>query len=316
MISNNVDYAEYLLRKGELVAIPTETVYGLAANAFDEAAVNKIFETKKRPHFNPLIVHLKSGKDLSKVARNIPVQAKILAEAFWPGPLTLVLEKKPIIPDLVTGGKNTVAVRVPNHPLTLRLLKQLNFPLVAPSANPFGKISPTCAQHVADYFESEIGMVLDGGVCEKGIESTIVGFEDDQAIVYRLGALSIESIESIIGKVSVKNHESKEAPIAPGMLLTHYAPKTKLVVCENPEQIMREYKNQKIGVLLTKSKLNNENIVIEKICENEDYEAAAKNLYSSLHKLDQMGLEVILAEKCNPIGLGKAVNDRLFRASQ
>ncbi len=317
MIIQNVDYAEYLLRKGEVVAIPTETVYGLAANAFNEQAVTKIFEIKKRPFFNPLIIHLKSVKDLSKVTQKVPQVAKDLAQAFWPGPLTLILPKKPIISDLVTGGKNTVAVRVPNHPKALRLLGQLNFPLAAPSANPFGTISPTCAQHVVDYFGDTLEFVLDGGACENGIESTIVGFENEQPIIYRLGAIKIEEIEKIVGKVTIKNHDS-ENPTAPGMLLKHYAPKSNMVLSDNVTETMAEFQGKKIAVLLTKTdiKANSNHIVIEKICNNEDYETAAKNLYAALRKLDTENAEVIIAEKCSPVGLGLSINDRLYRASQ
>ena len=184
IISKDIQKAIKLLNNEELVAIPTETVYGLAGNIYSEKAIKAIFETKKRPFFNPLIVHISNIEYLETVVEEIPKKAKLLAEAFWPGPITLVLKKKSIIPDLITGGKDTVAVRIPNHPLTLQLLNQLNFPLAAPSANPFNRISPTKAEHVENYFKDDIKMVLDGGVCKSGIESTIIGFEDDEPIVY------------------------------------------------------------------------------------------------------------------------------------
>ncbi len=180
IISTDLSKAVELLNNEELVAIPTETVYGLAGNIFSEKAVKAIFETKERPFFNPLIVHIPNIDYLETIVEAVPEKAKLLAEAFWPGPITLVLKKKSIIPDLITGGKDTVAVRIPNHPLTLDLLSKLVFPLAAPSANPFNRISPTKAEHVESYFKDKIKMVLDGGACKSGIESTIIGFENGE----------------------------------------------------------------------------------------------------------------------------------------
>lgn len=177
IISKDIAKAVELLFNEELVAIPTETVYGLAGNIYSEKAITAIFETKQRPKFNPLIVHIPSVDYLEKIVTDIPEKAKLLADAFWPGPITLVLNKKDTIPDLITAGKTTVAVRVPNHPTTLELLERLEFPLAAPSANPFNRISPTKPEHVEDYFKNEIKMVLDGGACTKGIESTIIGVD-------------------------------------------------------------------------------------------------------------------------------------------
>ena len=200
MITKSLENAIITLRKNELIAIPTETVYGLAGNAYNETAIKKIFELKKRPFYNPLIVHIKSLAYLQEIASDIPDNALKLAKVFWPGPLTLVLKKQKHISDLITAGKNTVAVRVPSHPLTLDLLNKLDFPLVAPSANPFGSISPTHAEHVFNYFGEELNIILDGGECEKGLESTIIGFENNQTLLYRHGAISLEEIEKIIGK--------------------------------------------------------------------------------------------------------------------
>jgi L-threonylcarbamoyladenylate synthase len=181
--------------KNELIAIPTETVYGLAGNAYSDTAIRKIFELKKRPLLNPLIVHLKSASCIQEVASEIPEIGLKLINQFWPGPLTLILKKQKHISDLMTAGKDTVAVRVPNHPLTLALLNELEFPLTAPSANPFGSISPTNAEHVLSYFGKEIEAILDGGQCEKGLESTIIGFENEKPILYRHGAISMDEIE-------------------------------------------------------------------------------------------------------------------------
>ena len=198
IISKDISKAVALLNQEKLVAIPTETVYGLAGNIFSEKAIDSIFKTKQRPLFNPLIVHIPSIDYLETIVARIPEKAKLLAEAFWPGPITLVLKKKEVIPDVITAGKDTVAVRIPNHPTTLELLKQLDFPLAAPSANPFNRISPTSAEHVESYFKNDIKMVLDGGTCTSGIESTIIGFENDEPIIYRLGALALEEIETVI----------------------------------------------------------------------------------------------------------------------
>ena len=225
-ISNDIAKAIEILNNEDVIAIPTETVYGLAGNIYSEKAIRKIFEVKQRPLFNPLIVHIHSTDQLEELVTDIPYNAKILAEKFWPGALTLLLKKKPSVPDLITAGKDTVAVRIPNHPITLQLLKELSFPLAAPSANPFNRISPTSAVHVERYFKHKIKMVLEGGACVNGIESTIIGFENNEPVLYRLGSIALEDIEAVIGSVRVHN-KSENAPNAPGMLLKHYAPKTK-----------------------------------------------------------------------------------------
>ncbi len=315
IISKDIQKAISILTNEELVAIPTETVYGLAGNIFSEKAIKNIFATKQRPHFNPLIVHIHSLDALENIVSYVPEKAKKLAEAFWPGSLTLVLPKKNTIPDLITAGKNTVAVRVPNHPLTLELLQKLPFPLAAPSANPFNSISPTKAIHVAHYFEDKIDLILDGGSCKNGIESTIVGFENEEAVIYRLGALSIENIEKIIGKVILKNTK-EESPEAPGMLLKHYAPKTKTILTNNILEEIKKFHGKKIGVLAFQNEVISdaifENIILSK---TGNLEEAATNLYDSLHQLDSLELDVIIAEKLPEIGLGNSVNDRLQRAA-
>lgn len=315
IISTDIQKAISLLENEKLVAIPTETVYGLAGNIFSEKAIQQIFTTKKRPHFNPLIVHIHSLEALKNIVSHVPEKAKKLAEAFWPGSLTLVLPKKNTIPDLITAGKNTVAVRVPNHPLTLELLKQLPFPLAAPSANPFNSISPTKAIHVAHYFGDKIDLILDGGSCKNGIESTIVGFENEEAVIYRFGALSVENIEKIIGKVTLKN-KKEENPEAPGMLLKHYAPKTKTILTDNILEEIKKFQGKKIGVLAFQNEVISdavfENIILSK---TGNLEEAATNLYDSLHQLDSLELDVIIAEKLPEIGLGNSVNDRLQRAA-
>ena len=315
IISKDIKKAISLLTNEELVAIPTETVYGLAGNIFSEKAIKKIFETKKRPSFNPLIVHISSINDLTKVVSYLPEKAKILAQHFWPGSMTLVLPKKETIPDLITAGKSTVGVRVPNHPVALELLQKLSFPLAAPSANPFNSISPTKPEHVENYFENDIKMVLDGGNCLKGIESTIIGFENEEPVIYRLGSLTIEEIQDVVGDVIVKN-EKEENPDAPGMLKKHYSPKTKTVFTDNISNEIKKYLPKKIGILSFSDTFKTNDVVHEIILtDNFDMNIAASKLYSALHELDHLELDVIIAEKVPNIGLGKSINDRLKRAS-
>ena len=316
IISKDISKAIALLSAGEIIAIPTETVYGLAGNIHSEKAISAIFETKKRPFFNPLIVHIPSVEDLSNIVEYIPEKAKLLAEAFWPGPITLVLKKKNTIPDLITAGKDTVAVRVPNHPIALELLKQLPFPLAAPSANPFSSISPTTAEHVEAYFKDKIKMILNGGVCKSGIESTIIGFENDEPIIYRLGSTPIEAIEAVVGEIKVKN-KKEVTPDAPGMLARHYAPKTTTILTENILESIKEHTNKRIGVLVFKTEILNDDIstqiVLSKIGDMTD---AAAKLYDALHQLDKLNLDVIIAEKFPDYELGKSINDRLERATK
>ncbi|WP_298141400.1 L-threonylcarbamoyladenylate synthase [Flavobacterium sp.] len=315
-ISRDIFKAKQILENENLVAIPTETVYGLAGNIYSEKAINKIFKTKNRPFNNPLIVHLHSKELLENIAQEIPEKAKKLADAFWPGSLTLVLKKKESIPYSVTAGKETVAVRIPNHSLTLELLKQLDFPLAAPSANPFGSISPTTSQHVADYFTDTLELVLDGGNCENGIESTIVGFENEKAILYRLGSISVEDIESIIGPIEIIN-KNDNSPNAPGMLSRHYAPKTKTILSENIEDEIKNYPTSKVGILSFKDlNLNNVNIEKEILSSNGSLKEATANLYAAMHRLDKKGLDIIIAEKFPENDLGKSINDRLERATK
>ena len=318
IISKDIDKAVALLNNEELVAIPTETVYGLAGNIYSEKAVRAIFETKKRPHFNPLIVHIPSAEVLDTIVDDIPEKAKALADAFWPGPMTLVLKKKSRIPDLITAGKDTVAVRIPRHPLTLKLLKQLDFPLAAPSANPFNRISPTSAKHVEDYFEENIKMVLDGGPCESGLESTIIGFEEDEPVIYRLGSTPIEDIENVIGTIKIKNRKLKiESPNAPGMLARHYAPKTKTVLGHSIEKTLSENSNKRVGLITFQKEYDQQNVKFQiTLSKKGDLIEAASRLYEAMHILDSKELDLIIAEIFPDEGLGKSINDRLSRATK
>jgi len=314
IISKDIQKAITLLTNEKLVAIPTETVYGLAGNIFSEKAIKSIFSTKKRPFFNPLIVHISSVNSLNDIVIHLPEKAKLLAAAFWPGSMTLVLKKNDKIPDIITAGKNTVAVRVPNHPVTLELLKQLPFPLAAPSANPFGSISPTKPEHVERYFKDDIEQVLDGGSCTNGIESTIIGFENDEPIIYRLGALALEDIEAVVGKINIKNKE-EISPDAPGMLARHYAPATRTFLVDNVANEVKKHSGKKIGILVFKDSLNAPFLTEIILSKKGSMQESASKLYDSLHELDHQNLDVIITEKFPNHGLGKSINDRLQRAT-
>ena len=314
MITSDLNQVKTALINGDIIALPTETVYGLAANIYLDSALEKVFKLKKRPSYNPLIVHISNAGILEQIAKNIPAKARELANVFWPGPLTLVLEKQDQIPNRITAGKPTVAVRVPNHPIALQLLKSLNFPLAAPSANPFGSLSPTSAEHVALYFKEEINFILDGGPCFCGLESTIIGFENDKPILYRHGAISIEEIEKIIGPIKIKNKNSKN-PSAPGMLTRHYAPKTQIQINEDISLALAQNPDKKIGVLsFRKNKKIKTEIHQEVLSISGDLNEASKNLYAALHRLDQMNLDLIISSFFPEKGLGKTINDRLKRA--
>ncbi|QQV02158.1 MULTISPECIES: L-threonylcarbamoyladenylate synthase [Chryseobacterium] len=315
MITKDIQKAIEALQNDELIALPTETVYGLAANAYNETAIKKIFELKKRPLYNPLIVHLHSKEQLKEVAKEIPEKAKILAEKFWPGSLTLVLKKQNHIPDLVTAGKDTVAVRVPQHLVALALLEQLDFPLVAPSANPFGSISPTSAKHVWNYFQENLPVILDGGDCSNGVESTIIGFQGDEAVLYRHGSVSVEEIEQVIGKIEMITRNDT-TPDAPGMLSKHYAPKTKIILTENIENEIQENSGKRIGALIFKNQTKTAIAYQEVLSAEGDLKEASKNLYAALHRLDAMDLDIIIAERLPDSGLGITINDRLNRATK
>jgi len=314
LIGTDITKAVQLLKKGELVAIPTETVYGLAANALNESAVVKIFEVKNRPFFDPLIIHLPRFEEVERYTRNIPAQAYRLAQQFMPGPLTLLLERNERIPDLVTAGSPLVAVRIPRHPLTQALLQQIDFPLAAPSANPFGYISPTTAQHVERQLGASIPYILDGGPCEVGLESTIAGFEGERVKVYRKGGIAVEDIEKEVGEVLMQTHSTSN-PNAPGRLESHYAPRTPIVIGDIPS-LADHFSGKKIG-LISFQKTYSEVKAAERIVLSRtgDFKEAARRLFSGMRWLDEQQLDLILAEWAPEEHLGRAINDRLSRAA-
>ncbi len=309
---SDLHVAKEFLIKGELVAIPTETVYGLAGNALNEKAVLSIFEVKNRPSFDPLIIHTDSIGKVAIYVADFPEKARKLAEKFWPGPLTLLLPKKGIVPDLVTSGLDTVAVRIPRHPLLLDLLASIDFPLAAPSANPFGYISPTTPAHVDQQLGAKIPYILDGGECEVGIESTIVGFENGETIIYRLGGLDIREIEAVVGPVALMPHSSSD-PKAPGMLKSHYAPRKPLHLGSR-EALPAG--SAETGYLLFDRYLENTDKQFQRILSpTGNMKEAAHNLFAYLRELDALPVSEIRAELVPASGLGLAINDRLQRAS-
>lgn len=305
--------AQHHLLAGRLVGIPTETVYGLAGNALNATVVAEIFRVKNRPSFDPLIIHGYHATQLFALATSVPPQAQLLADAFWPGPLTLLLPRGPQVPDIVTAGSPYVALRVPGHPLTLQLLQRLPFPLAAPSANPFGYVSPTTAQHVADQLGDAIPYILDGGPCTVGVESTIIGFIDGQAAVYRRGGIPVEEIEALIGPVQMQ--PPNPLPVAPGMLARHYSPRTILLPGDIAHLLAQETEPQRIAVLSFRTAYRSgfaQDIVL---APDGNLSTAARNLFAAMRTLDGGKWKYILTEYVPDEGLGRAINDRLRRAA-
>jgi L-threonylcarbamoyladenylate synthase len=312
-IGEDIIKAKAILESGDLVAIPTETVYGLAAKALDPNAVAKIFEAKNRPSFDPLIIHVASISFFKKYAKNIPDEILEIAEKFSPGPITFLLEKQDVIPDIVTSGLPKVAIRIPNHPQTLQLLKSIDFPLAAPSANPFGYVSPTKAEHVYEQLGEKIPYILDGGQCKVGLESTIVGFEDGKLVIFRKGGLSIEELSSVFkGEIVIKDHSSSN-PQAPGMLDKHYAPNKKMALFEENTSISNISKIGFLGFDKKRDTFFLENQFI--LSENGDLKEAAFRLFEGLRWLDKQQVDQVYIELVPETGLGVAINDRLRRAA-
>lgn len=308
-IGTSVTIAKDHLLAGQLIGIPTETVYGLAGNATDSDSVARIFKVKNRPHFDPLIVHLPDLQRIEQYAQFIPEKALLLLEQYAPGPITVILKKRDLIPDLATSGLSTAAFRIPRHPLTLKLLKALDFPLAAPSANPFGYVSPTTAQHVIDQLGGSIPYVLDGGPCEVGVESTIVDFSEKMPKVLRFGGLSQEDIEQVIGQVHVQTYSSSH-PAAPGMLLNHYAPSVPI----KPFECFASGAYTKAALLTLKPK-EYEGMDVFPLSASGSLLEASKHLFALLRKLDSQDYDIIYYQEVPDIGLGRAINDRLRRAS-
>lgn len=329
------------IRRGELVGMPTETVYGLAANALDDRAVARVFEAKARPSFDPLIVHVSNVAQAERYAEHWPDTAARLAEALWPGALTIVVNKRHAMPgdapaaetigDLVTSGLPSVALRVPRHRVARALIDAAGVPIAAPSANRFGRISPTRPEHVLEELGDAVAMVLDGGHCETGIESTVVScVAPDEVRVLRLGGVSVEAIERLLGhpvtvatRDAARGGDEARGRVSPGMLEKHYAPATPLRVCDEADatacEKLRQEGYSRIGVLCltADSRLSSTAYADRRVLsESGDLTEAAANLFAAMRELDAAGVDVILAERMPQRDLGRAINDRLERASR
>ncbi|AMM53412.1 L-threonylcarbamoyladenylate synthase [Pyrococcus kukulkanii] len=315
--------AARLIREGKLVAFPTETVYGLGADALNERAVKRIFEAKGRPADNPLIVHIADFSQVYELAREVPEEAEMLARKFWPGPLTIVLPKKDVVPKVTTGGLDTVAIRMPAHEIALRLIELSERPIAAPSANISGKPSPTSAEHVIDDFYGKIECIIDGGETKIGVESTVIDLTEWPPVLLRPGGLPLEEIEKVIGEVRIHPAvygKRVDLAKAPGMKYRHYAPNAEVIVVEGSREKVEEKIRELIGEFKRKGKRVG---VIGSGRYNADeffflgntVEDVARNLFKALRHMDRAGVDVVLAEGVEEKGLGLAVMNRLRKAA-
>jgi L-threonylcarbamoyladenylate synthase len=298
-ISTDVNEGAQVLLSGGIIGLPTETVYGLAACALNQSAVSKVFAVKERPTSHPLIVHLSPEEDFTKWGV-FTSDALRLARAFWPGPLTLLVERTKIVPDWVTGGRDTVALRVPSHPVAIALLRAVNTGVVAPSANKFGKVSPTTAQHVLDDLGVSVDLILDGGSCEVGVESTIVECLGDSLVLLRPGAISAEQIQDV---VQAQLTTEQGASRAPGMLVSHYTPDADVVLVDSIEEAQRY-----------KTKLESEGGKVA-IISHQHLDEYAKKLYDDLRDADNNACSTVIAVMPQDSGVGTAIRDRLRKAA-
>lgn len=325
-----INAAGQILKQGGLVAFPTETVYGLGANALDEEAARKTYAAKGRPSDNPLIVHIASLEDLYPITKKVPEKAVALAEKFWPGPLTMIFEKSELVPHGTTGGLETVAVRMPDNEVALALIRAGGGYVSGPSANKSGRPSPTMARHVLDDLEGRIDMILDGGPVHIGVESTIVDMTVEPPMILRPGAVTKEMLEETVGEVTVDHTiltaDAKTPPKAPGMKYRHYAPRAEMTVVEGPlEKVVdkigelaaaRENEGRRVGIIATQETMgryDHENVKC--IGTREDESTVAANLYAILREFDDDGTEYIYSEAFASDGIGSAVMNRLLKAA-
>lgn len=312
MTNNNIDEAAQIIRNGGLVAFPTETVYGLGANALNRFAVAEIFEAKERPSFDPLILHIASFDDLKALSTGINENVMRLAKHFWPGPLTIVLPKSAIVPDIVTSGLDTVGIRMPNNPIALDLIRKSNCPIAAPSANKFGQLSPVNAQHVRKQLPN-VDYVLDGGNTSVGIESTIVAVEGNICQLLRPGFITLDDIEKALPNTFVFNNAKPEELVSPGLLKSHYSPKKPLYILNEPLQNLPEFSGLILhsanSIIYTAKKV----VYTSQTCNKIEI---AANLFASLHAMEEdESVHCIYIEPVEEIGLGIAIMDRVKKAA-
>ncbi len=320
----DLDTAAALLREGAVVAIPTETVYGLAANALNGEAVASIFAAKDRPMDNPLIVHIASLKELTPLVKTVPATALSLAAAYWPGPLTMIFEKSDVIPPQVSAGLQTVAVRMPLHPIARQLIERSGCPLAAPSANRSGSPSPTDARRVAEDMDGRIAAIVDGGACDVGVESTVIDITGDRVRLLRPGAVTVEMLESIVGTVEVDQavlHELKAGATAasPGMKYKHYAPRARVVLVKGSPRAYADYVNAHAGPGVAALCFDGEESLLQVPCftygKRRDAAAQAHRIFDALRCLDDAGIQIAYAACPSTEGVGLAVYNRLLRAA-
>lgn len=314
--SESIRLAGKTIRMGGLVAFPTETVYGLGCDARNADAAAKVFEAKQRPQFDPLIVHIVDREQLEQVVTSVPSMAQRLIDAFWPGPLTLVLAKQVAIPDLVTAGLSTVAIRMPNHPVAQALIREAGTLIAAPSANPFGYVSPTTAQHVAEGLGSKVDLILDDGPCSVGVESTIISLAGPQPELLRPGSITIEELSAVIGPIH-RSSTVSDKPIAPGQLSRHYATQTQLMILDSAGARPSLKADERAGLLIHSPPRDDDDrfAAVEVLSSSGDVREAARHLFAALRRLDSLGLDRIYAEPCKEEGLGCAIMDRLRRCA-
>ncbi len=330
-----LDQAAEILRSGGLVAFPTETVYGLGANALDETAVEAIYRAKGRPSDNPLIVHIADTAAVKDLADNTPQTAQALMDTFWPGPLTLIMPRSSLVPDIVTAGLDTVAVRMPSHPIASALIKKAGVPVAAPSANSSGKPSPTLAKHVIEDLMGKVDVIIDGGNAEVGVESTVLDITVTPPVILRPGGVTLEQLQSVLGDVVGSpvpdTAEMPGTPKSPGMKYRHYSPKAMMLLVEGaPEQVAAEISKRAelycregtaVGILITDETAALYEPSLYSCCKvlslgsRKDPNTLASNLFRCLREFDEKGVEVIMAETTDVKGIGQAVMNRLIKAA-
>lgn len=329
--SKDMDMAADLIKMGEIVAFPTETVYGLGADGLNKEAVKKIFKAKGRPQDNPLILHVDSIEMLGKLVVNIPPEAYICTEKFWPGPLTILFKKSDLVPEIITAGLDAVAIRMPSHPIALELIKKAGVPIAAPSANTSGRPSPTRVSHVIEDMSGEIAMIIDGGETGVGLESTVLDLTEKEAMILRPGGITLEELMEVIPNVSIDPgilEVTKDGviPKSPGQKYRHYAPKASMILFSGDRdkmvqkiiQMARKYEeeNKKVGLLVTeenKEEYSFENVVV--MGSSKDKKTIAHGLFHAIRRLDQMEVDIILCEAVKEDNIGMAIMNRLLKAA-
>lgn len=321
-IQQQIQQAASVIRQSGVVVFPTETVYGLGANALDPVGAQKIYQIKGRPSNNPLIVHVANLDQLSQLTPGLSDQAKLVIKYFWPGPLTLILPKSPQVPDVVTAGGPTVAVRMPDHPIALALIESAGTPIAAPSANTSGYLSPTNFLDVYADLGDKVELLIDGGGCEVGLESTVLDLTSEPPMILRPGAITAEELEPILGEVIHYQSHGETVPKSPGLLYRHYSPKTELVLVD-PDfapDAAKNYLKQglRVGVLTTDEsiRLYPDNVTAISLGSLSDMTGIARQLFAALHQLDRLNVEIIIAENLPTRGIGQAIMNRLSRAAQ